>query len=231
MEFAAVLEDPQARRVELRKQLDALLGQRTVLEIEADAIHSELTSPGANGERPAGIKDSLVDEEGFPRADIDVYNVRHKRHRLAEINYDHKALMKRIEDLSQQIWMLIPDNPESRSTVSSRRSEEDAAAAIEELAEDPVQLLPIATLDEVLADSPAIAAGVRNSDVLVKFGHITSSTPSVMQAIAKLVGESVNKAIPIIIRRSGSEENVQLILTPRPWGGRGLLGCHLSPIK
>lgn len=40
------------------------------LEAEAEAICSELTSLGPNGERPAGIKDSLVDSEGFPRSDI-----------------------------------------------------------------------------------------------------------------------------------------------------------------
>ena len=49
----------------LKQQLDSLILQRDVLEIEADAIHSELTSPGVNGEPPAGIKDSLIDSEGI----------------------------------------------------------------------------------------------------------------------------------------------------------------------
>ena len=66
--------------------------QRFALETEAGAIHEELSSPGINGEPPAGIKDSLVDVEGFPRGDIDIYAVKSKQKRLAEINTDHKFI-------------------------------------------------------------------------------------------------------------------------------------------
>ena len=58
----------------------------SLLEIEADAIHSELTSPGPNGEPPAGINDPLVDKDDYPRGDIDIYNVKRKRQRLRVIN-------------------------------------------------------------------------------------------------------------------------------------------------
>lgn len=46
----------------LKKLFDNLFTQRELLELEAHAIHEELTSPGINGEKPAGIKRSLVDE-------------------------------------------------------------------------------------------------------------------------------------------------------------------------
>ena len=48
----------------MMEKLNNLISQRDVLEIEADAIGSELTSPGPNGEPPAGIKDPVVDNEG-----------------------------------------------------------------------------------------------------------------------------------------------------------------------
>ena len=44
---------------ELTAHLQLLHAQRATLEIEADAIKSELTSPGLNGQPPAGIKDTL----------------------------------------------------------------------------------------------------------------------------------------------------------------------------
>jgi hypothetical protein len=53
-----------------RSALESLELQRQLLEAEADAIFCELTSVGPNGEPPAGIKDPLVDVEGFPRSDI-----------------------------------------------------------------------------------------------------------------------------------------------------------------
>lgn len=38
------------------------------------------------GEPPAGLTDPLIDGEGFPRGDIDLYNVKNKRARLRAIN-------------------------------------------------------------------------------------------------------------------------------------------------
>lgn len=71
--------------------LKQLNERRIRLEAEAEGIKSELVSTGA------GVSDPLVDREGFPRADIDVYRVRELRQRLAVINTDHKDMMKQIE--------------------------------------------------------------------------------------------------------------------------------------
>ena len=60
------------------REMDA---QRKAIEEEAEAIATELTSPGLNGEPPVGIDAPLVDSEGFPRADVDLYNARRKRQR------------------------------------------------------------------------------------------------------------------------------------------------------
>lgn len=68
------------------------------IEAEIEAIVEELNSPGPNGAPPPGLKGNLVDREGFPRADVDVYNIRLKRNRLACLQTDHKELMKKIED-------------------------------------------------------------------------------------------------------------------------------------
>lgn len=45
-----------------------------------------------------GMKESLLDENGFPRNDIDVYQVRHARHAIICLQNDLKALMKEIEE-------------------------------------------------------------------------------------------------------------------------------------
>ena len=44
-----------------------------------------------------GIDTPLVDSEGFPRADIDVFQARTLRKRFIEIQNDYKALQKKIE--------------------------------------------------------------------------------------------------------------------------------------
>lgn len=65
----------------LRKDLLMLEAQRDALELEADAIASELKSPGPNGEAPVGVRGPLVDGDGFPLPGFDLFNVREKRHR------------------------------------------------------------------------------------------------------------------------------------------------------
>lgn len=71
--------------------------KRETLEEEASAITDELTA-SIDGKEPMGISTPLVDTEGYPRADIDVYRARHLRKRLNEIKFDHSLLMKKIEE-------------------------------------------------------------------------------------------------------------------------------------
>lgn len=44
-----------------------------------------------------GMNESLLDAEGFPRADVDVYAVRQARHQIICLQNDLKAIMKEIE--------------------------------------------------------------------------------------------------------------------------------------
>ncbi len=43
------------------------------------------------------MRGQLVDSEGFPRGDIDVYSVRSARQRVLCLRNDHKHIMKLIE--------------------------------------------------------------------------------------------------------------------------------------
>jgi 26S proteasome non-ATPase regulatory subunit 9 len=71
--------------------------QRKSLEEEASAITSELTA-SIDGKEPMGISTPLVDKDGYPRADIDVYRARYLRKRLHEIRFDHDVIMKQMEE-------------------------------------------------------------------------------------------------------------------------------------
>ena len=46
---------------------------------------------------PIGIDTPLVDSEGYPRGDIDVFRARTLRKRFIEIQNDHKSLTRKIE--------------------------------------------------------------------------------------------------------------------------------------
>lgn len=88
---------------DLKSFLLSLDQRRKVLEIEAQVITDEL-SQSIDGKEPMGLNTPLVDKEGYPRADIDIYRARHLRKRLNEIRFDHDVIMKEIEQkvLQQQ---------------------------------------------------------------------------------------------------------------------------------
>jgi 26S proteasome non-ATPase regulatory subunit 9 len=121
------------------------------------------------------------------------------------------------------------------------------------------RLLPFARVDAVAADSPAKDAGLKEEDLIVRFGHIHADNNDRLRAIAALVPEvaAENGEIDIeIVRRTeepqqqdqtqdasnvtvaASEqdysdaskwERISIKLQPRPWSGRGLIGAHVVP--
>jgi 26S proteasome non-ATPase regulatory subunit 9 len=122
-------EQQQQRVATAKRLLLELQSQRGTLDTEAQAIISELQAPqtltlrdGTIQDLPCmGLKTPLVDLEGYPRADIDVYRARSLRGRLAQLETDRRSLTEKIDVYLQQISLLM-QTPE-------RRAQEDAELA------------------------------------------------------------------------------------------------------
>jgi len=65
--------------------------QRQEIESEIKCFMDVLQSQGV------GMKDPLVDSEGFPRGDVDVYQIRFARNKIVTLENDCRQLMKSIE--------------------------------------------------------------------------------------------------------------------------------------
>lgn len=72
--------------------MDQLLKRKDAIEGRVKSIVAELDEFGV------GLGGKLVDGEGYPRNDIDVYRIRELRNEHARLQTDHKALMKEIEE-------------------------------------------------------------------------------------------------------------------------------------
>lgn len=119
------------------EQVRALMLRKEGIEAEMEAQFSILKAQNCNMQTP------LIDEEGFPRADIDVYLVRHARVRIIELRNDHKAIMDSILNGLQGVY-----NPALAV---------DMPAPVERSA--GVSLLqPFAKVDAVAPGSPAATA-------------------------------------------------------------------------
>lgn len=191
----------------------------------------------------------LVDSEGFPRADIDVWDVRVKRGRLACIETDHGEIMKRIEKLVQEIHQeaklkgaFRTPAPAPATAASSSSTAATAPVPMQVVEEGETQPPTTATprkhvafalIDQVFRSSPAEEAGLKEGDLLVEFGSVDAENHANFSAIVQLVQDSVGRPIRVVVRRKeGTGSNyVTLSLTPHTWSGRGLLGCHLSALS
>ncbi|PFH54067.1 hypothetical protein AMATHDRAFT_136532 [Amanita thiersii Skay4041] len=192
-------------------QARMLMEQKQSIESELEAQFSILKANNTDLHTP------LVDREGFPRDDIDVWAVRNARVRIIELRNDLSAVMNSIGKALEGVF-------DPSLEPSSARSGASGAGA----GNDEADLTPFAKVNSVAPSSPASEAGLKPQDLIVKFGHLTSKASPSLQAVAEVVNENENRHIVIRILRSGQTQH--LTLTPKGgWGGRGLLGCHIVP--
>lgn len=210
------------RRLEQKKQQ---------IEAELDGLVEFLTSPGM-----PGLSGPLVDQEGYPRADCDVYAVRHARHRIAVLKTDYAEVCREIENALEQLHaasrVAVPRRP---APTSGRRQpgslSEEVTNGISPAKEKPAPTGPaFGIIDAVSEGSPAEACGLRVGDAVVAFGPVSlaqcGSTTQCFEHLPRHVIEGQHVEVRVI-RESGSAVDISLV--PRQWAGRGLLGCHLKP--
>ncbi|KAL0565877.1 putative 26S proteasome regulatory subunit [Marasmius crinis-equi] len=185
------------------------MAQKKDIETEIDTHASILKTNNCTMRTP------LVDEDGFPRADIDIFAVRGARVRIIELRNDLEAITNEIGKALEAVYDPTM-TAESNGTESTSTDIPKAFARV----------------DGVAPGSPAAEAGLRREDLVVKFGHLihTSFTSTSLQPLAEVVAANENQSISIKVLRDGNP--VFLSFVPRKgWGGRGMLGCHIVPLS
>jgi len=215
--------------LDARARLLEMDDARAALEAELAAIMGELTSPGLDGAPPVGLSDPLCDAEGFPRADVDVYRVVQKRQRAHCLRTDLKALLVSIEAALAELHGASarpsePAAPAAGAAASPTASPTAGAAA--------PPALPFARINEVAAGSPASEGGLVSGDLLLRFGDAHAGNHRGLAALADVVRGNLGKPIAAAVLRKGAAGplTVTVSVTPQPWSGRGVLGCHFLPV-
>ena len=85
---------------------------------------------------------------------------------------------------------------------------------------------------------------MRVGDKVLLFGGVSAADHRDLLAVGEVVAASVRQPVGVTVLRGGGGgggggggsganggrgDELQLTLVPRPWAGRGLLGCHLRP--
>ena len=203
-----------------REHLLDLDRQRTSLEHELSSILSYL-----NGPNMPGLKGPLVDSQGFPRPDLDLYRIREMRQRFNMLNNDHLAIMKEIE---REMTEYYGESREERGREGREEVEVQAVAA-----RPAVRLEPFAWISEVTPDSPAHHSGLLVNDKVTKITSRSEGDFTALTALPTLVQQHIGLPLVFAILRTNEinqEIEMEVTITPQSWSGPGLLGCRLKPI-
>ncbi|SCV73760.1 BQ2448_6190 [Microbotryum intermedium] len=158
---------------------------------------------------------TLVDRQGFPRADIDVAGVRTARANIIMLRNDLRHLQAQIEQL------VLRGLPRRQSP--ERKSADAIDVDVTTSSRSPA----FARINRIFPGGPADAAGIKTDDLLLRIGDIDATNHSSLQAVAALVSTSQDVVLDIRIRRA--EHDILLRLVPKTgWGGRGLLGVSTA---
>ncbi|XP_026332757.1 26S proteasome non-ATPase regulatory subunit 9 [Hyposmocoma kahamanoa] len=176
-----------------------------------------------------GMQESLVDEQGFPRNDIDVYKVRHARHLIICLQNDHKAIMKRIEQgLAEVHSQLLPNQAPvttaAPSFTNGHMSNGDGAHNDNALSYGENDQ-GFAMITFVHNGSPADLAGLCEQDEILQFGSVNTHNFNEITQVHDIVAHSIGQNIRVLVRRN--QHILNLTVSPRPWAQPGLLGCQI----
>lgn len=203
-------EENNAVKPNVTEDVRLLIKRKEDIEEQIKAYYDMLQTAGVGMDAP------LVDMEGFPRADVDLYKVRTARHNISCLQNDHKAIMVEIEEALHKL----------HATARVKHEKDETKM---EVTEPTVSLpAPFALVDAVTQGSPAFLAGLRVGDEIIEFGSINTQNFRNLRDVASVVQHSEGKSLRVGVIRSGQE--VHLNLTPKQWSGRGLLGCNLVPL-
>jgi len=192
-----------------------LMDQKKAIEAEMNGLWDYLNQEGVDMQTP------LIDEEGFPRADIDVAAVRHARSRLYRLRTDLRILTEEIVKALEHV-MARPPSPEV--------TESDAMEV------ESSQPVAFALVNGVAPTSPASEAGLKRSDRIFRFDILHAGNHDQLREMAGVLTRNEGKSITIRVLRPSDDaqdaevEELSLTLIPKKWSGRGLLGCHVVPI-
>ncbi|KAH8583289.1 p27 like 26S proteasomal subunit with a PDZ domain [Cryptosporidium sp. chipmunk genotype I] len=229
--------------------MEELAKRKDEIEKEVSELMDFLNSCGPD----VGISGKLVDSEGFPRSDIDIYAVRKARNRIAILNTDYSNVMKEIEE------KLFDIHSKEKTYIPVDKSEKNLRCNVSECLD-----YPFGYVDSVLEGSPAFQSGIRTGDLVLEFAslkpeselHSQEESKHLISQLLTIILDNLDKAIKVTILRSNSKQPEELLsefssyinnsdlsykilnsqdfekknleLVPKKWQGSGYLGCHIA---
>uniref|UniRef100_A0A2K5C8J8 26S proteasome non-ATPase regulatory subunit 9 n=1 Tax=Aotus nancymaae TaxID=37293 RepID=A0A2K5C8J8_AOTNA len=158
-----------------------LMRRKEEIEAQIKANYDVLES-----QKGIGMNEPLVDCEGYPRSDVDLYQVRTARHNIICLQNDHKAVMKQVEEALHQLH--ARDKEKQARDMAEAHKEAMNRKLGQNESQDPPQAF--AKVNSISPGSPASIAGLQVDDEIVEFGSVNTQNFQSLHNIGSVVQHS-----------------------------------------
>ena len=136
-----------------------------------------------------------------------------------------KALLNYVKTIYHGCVYRSALSPDERS-LNENSAENDPKPYI-----PPPTLEPFLRVEQVIDGSPAYKGGLRNQDLVLRFGSVTKDNfNDNLAVIGNMLSGHQGSVIGLEVTREECQRPLRLSLTPHVWSGRGLLGCKMVPL-
>lgn len=174
--------EEEQERQDAGKTAEELHAELKSLQEEKEAATSKLS---ANMEylntTPVGLEGPLIDANGYPRNDCDLYAVRAARH---AVNCSRNDLMRLQETMMRKLNCLHSATREKgmaqmerdKEVLARHHREAEERRRLESEMRRVIKLAPLATVSDVKAGSPAFEGGLRAGQQILEYGAVNILT-------------------------------------------------------
>ncbi|CRG94281.1 hypothetical protein PGAL8A_00398500 [Plasmodium gallinaceum] len=216
------------------KEFNELVKKRSEIENEINENLEFLEKPE---NKNIGMKGKLIDAEGFPRNDIDIYSIRVARNKIICLKNDYLDINKKIEEYLHKVHSTHPvirvernKNKNDEENLNWNKIYED----VNEVEIEHVKKNIFAIIDEMIDNSPSHKAGLKINDYIYQFGDVKKNENDdnenldILKKISDYMKTNPSKIEIKVLRE---EKVYTYYIFPNKTHNGLYIGCHLTPIK
>uniref|UniRef100_A0AAG5DR48 26S proteasome non-ATPase regulatory subunit 9 n=1 Tax=Anopheles atroparvus TaxID=41427 RepID=A0AAG5DR48_ANOAO len=162
-----------------------------------------------------GMSEPLVDDEGYPRSDIDVAAVRHARHDIICLQNERSALYEQFHQALGELNRRNTDRPAQSLDNGSSSNQQHEPMEVDGSCQAS-ELSPFIKVQTIVPGLGADQSGLKVGDQILRMGSITASNFKSLQQIKTLLENSAGRAVRLLVRRANSGgENIVNVHPPK----------------
>ncbi|KAI9728306.1 MAG: putative 26S proteasome regulatory subunit [Cirrosporium novae-zelandiae] len=194
-----------------------LMAEKDKVEGELKALGSVLDSHGVN------MNTTLTTFDGYPRADLDIAQIRTTRARIICLRNDYNELMSRIEKGLHAHYASLHETQSNATNASSNDTTQSA------FTDSAIVETPFAKVNSVVDGSPADEAGLKAGDGIRKFGNVNWLNHEKLTKVAEIVQHNEGYCEEILLTAAPASDTGKS--DKKQWGYSARTRAAINPTE